>query len=1185
MRVDGHSMNEGTGASRARKLLLAAGAFLVVFNLTIALLFGWFGKGTGAEEFHRLTNLGKGYYDRGEATNAVEAFQKALKLAPANDDAQINLACAELLANHTEAALRLAEGIAANDRNNAGAWFVAGCASLRTGQATNAIQALQTTKNLDVTVNAVSFQLGLAYEAAGRATEAINEWTELAQFEPDHPAVHYRLGQVLMRSGKKDEALVELEAHRRIAAKNPPGAANPATYERCKYTAIRLPFETEQPDKIGLRVVFADATDTLIPTASQWRGPLGVIDFGQNGQNHLLVTEGIEGEIRNPKAEIRRKSEGRNPKPGGADPAVREEGVPPAPLSPTVSPGPGDADHAGSNTTLRLLFNSNGVFHAGPQAISGRAGNNFTRFLVADLNNDGVPEALALGEKGVHLLKFTTNGAVTDATAFAGLKNATAIEGALLDLDFRGNLDLLAIQPGTRGLRSLRNLGNMYFTAATTNSGLPDTLSGARSIGVEDWNGDDLLDVIVGRESGPPLLFLKQRGGALLLTNSPLDWPEGRVVALGDLNNDLRPDLVIATADHLEVIGNGLKSHVRIPLTGFKAEQLYLFDYDNDGWLDILVMGDGLRLFRNEGQAGFRDVSHATGLDILPPSRVSDVALADFDNDGDTDLMIATEQGLRFLRNDGGNANLQLKLLLAGKRSNASGLGVRLEVAAGGLRLARRVSALPVEIGVGRHAQLDSLGVRWFNLAPSLVEVKVDPRVPLPLIELSLQEGSCPYLYAWDGNRFRFVTDILGAAPLGLPVAEGRYVEADPEELVWLGNETNFKTRGQQYVLQITEELREVLYLDQARLVVADHPFGTEVHSTSKLRPGRPFPPPELVVLCHRRVLRQAVRADGTDVTALLAENDGQVASPPRVRPQHLRGLAEPHSLTLDFGPLETEHPLVLALTGWLRLGGGMANIAASQDPGLPFPFPTLEVESADGQWRKVDVTVGAPSGKTKTILVELAGRLPRGAKRLRLNVTSEIHWDRMALFDKAASRELGGDRQTLRGVFPLTPALSLKEIPPTSAPLHWRGFSELADLPWYCPWTPMYEQVKPNSLFTIAPGGWCTRYGEVDELVRSNDNALALINAGDELTLTFAATDLPPLAPGHTRDFFLFSSGWDKDSDFHVATGTSVTPLPWHGLDDQWYGRQARPAFTNDAWMERFNTRWCGARLVSRRQ
>ena len=113
---------------------------------------------------------------------------------------------------------------------------------------------------------------------------------------------------------------------------------------------------------------------------------------------------------------------------------------------------------------------------------------------------------------------------------------------------------------------------------------------------------------------------------------------------------------------------------------------------------------------------------------------------------------------------------------------------------------------------------------------------------PLFALELTIQEGSCPYLYAWDGKRFRFVTDILGAAPLGLPIAEGRYIEADPEEFVWIGNEQTFPARDGTYQLQITEELREVLYLDEAKLVVVDHEPGTEVHSTDKLLPGKPFP-------------------------------------------------------------------------------------------------------------------------------------------------------------------------------------------------------------------------------------------------------------------------------------------------------------------------------------------------------
>ena len=1103
-------MDDLANARRARRLLIAATGFFVVVNLAIAIALGLFGGDKKASQFPRLTNLGKSHYEKGDASNAIVVLEQALSLAPDSLDARLNLACAFLLAGRSSNALQAAESALALDAKNAAARFVMGCALLRSGRFTNAIQELQTAKNIDVTVNAAAFQLGLAFEGAGLAAEAAAEWTELAQFDPEHPAVHFRLGQALLRAGKKDEGMAELEIHRRIAARNPPGMANPATYERCKYTVIRLPAETEQPDPATPRILFTDATAAAFPPeGGPWLGPVGVVDFAQTGDNHLFVTQ--------------------------------------------------------TGPVFRLLLNSNGVFRPAAKSFPARVPTRPERCLVGDFNNDGAPDALVLGDPAVHLFKLNTNGAMVESAAFSGLKNAAGTDGALLDLDFRGNLDFLSLQPAG-AVRVLRNLGNMYFSDVTTNSGIP-ALSGARSIAVDDWNGDDLPDVLLGRDNAPPLLLLKQRGGPLAATNSPPDWPSGGVIALGDLNNDARPDLVVATASRLEIVLNGLKDPLSVSLGGFKPSRLILLDYDNDGWLDILALGDGARLFRNLGARGFRDVSAATGLaSVRGP--VTDAALADFDKDGDTDLVIATPGGLRFLRNDGGNALLQVKLLLAGRRSNGSGIGVRLDVAAGGLRLSRRVSGLPVEIGVGRHAQLDSLSARWLNLAPSLVEVAVEPRKPIQLIELTLQEGSCPYLYAWDGARFRFVTDILGASPLGLPVSESRRVEADPDEIVWLGNDANFKTLSNYYTLQITEELREVLYLDDARLIAADHPPGTEIHSSSKLRPGRPFAPHELVLLKNRRPLLNATAANVPNATSLLAENDGRVVSPPALRPSHLRGLAEPHSILLDFGPLPPAKPLVLALTGWIRLGGGMANIAASHQPELPFPFPVLEVETAPDRWQPLDVTVGAPSGKTKTILVDLPNPLPQGAGRLRLSMAFEIHWDRAALFERDTP-----------AAFTATP------LRPVSSHLHWRGFSELAPLPPECPWTPVYERVKPNSLFTLAPGGWCTRYGPVDELIAGRDNALVLINAGDELTLRFDPAALPPVPPGHTRDFFLAASGWDKDSDFHVTTGLAVEPLPWHGLDDQLYGRQPRPAFTNDPWIRAFNTRWCGPGLLTRKK
>ena len=67
----------------------------------------------------------------------------------------------------------------------------------------------------------------------------------------------------------------------------------------------------------------------------------------------------------------------------------------------------------------------------------------------------------------------------------------------------------------------------------------------------------------------------------------------------------------------------------------------------------------------------------------------------------------------------------------------------------------------------------------------------------------------------------------------------------------------------------------------------------------------------------------------------------------------------------------------------------------------------------------------------------------------------------------------------------------------------------------------------------------------------------------------------MPPPPPGTVRDFFLYTVGWDKDADFHVELGWKVEPLPWHGMDDQAYGRQPRPAFPSDDLMRRTSTRW----------
>jgi Flp pilus assembly protein TadD len=1052
------------------------------------------------DEFTRLTNTGKNYYDQGQADKAIAALESALKLRPEHPDAHLNLANAYLRANQPQKALEHAQAVLKADRTSGAAHYIKGCALLRLGQPKEALQSLQQAKTIDRTVNAVSFQLGRAHQQVGNFEDAAAQFSEVVQFEPDHGAAHYLLSQVLLRLNKPEEANQALAQHQKINAGKAGQITDPSVFEKCEYTKIRAPFELEQPDPTGIAVTFTDVTQKAFGgAAASYAGPIAVIDVERDSRQSLFVVE---------------------------------------------------------NKAFRLLLNTNGTFTPFGEPLPGLAGAKYHRALVGDMNNDHYEDVVVIGDKGSHVFKFATNAAITDMSRFSRMAQISAENAILADLDFSSKLDVLIIRPGSNDVRVLRNLGNPYFTDGTTNSGVPLDMTGARQLLAEDWNNDDLQDLFITRDGQSPLFLAKQRGGPLVVTNAEL--PSGTLIASGDLNNDLRHDLAMLSGTDIVVVFNGSKERRTIPAGASQATTLQLVDYDNDGWLDVLLGGDGVRLWRNKGNAGFEDRTVALGLDKLK-TPISSVSTADFDRDGDTDLLLTKQTGgLQLLSNNGGNANGQIKIDLVGHKSNASGIGVRIEAASGGLRVSRRVDRLPIEIGVGSHKQLESLVAYWSDANVNYTDLKVDSTSLLAIDELTIPTGSCPYLYAWDGTRFRFVTDLLGAAPLGLPVAGGRIIDSDPDEYVWIGEESMFPARNGNYVLQITEELREVLYLDEAKLAVVDHPRGTEVHTTGKLVPGKPFPRHELITLHNRRRLLRATNHIGVDVTELLQDVDRRRVSPTRLRAPQLRGHAEPHSVTLDFGALPVDKPLVLALTGWLRFGGGTANIAASLEPDLPFPFPVLEVADGSGRWSRVPVVAGAPAGKTKSIVIDLAGKLPQGPRLLRLSAGFEIHWDRIALFEKRDNSET-----------------RITVLAPDSSDLHWRGFSEFKDLPWDEPLTPDYENVFSQARWTITPAGWCTRYGEITELIASRDNGLALINGGDELTLKFASTRVPAKPSGAERDFFLWSVGWDKDADFHCVRGSEAEPLPWHGMDDQKYGCEPRPAFATDKLMEKYNTRW----------
>jgi Tfp pilus assembly protein PilF len=1061
-------------------------------------------------QFLSLMNAGKNYLEQGDTTNALALYQKADALVPNNADVRLNLANCHLLAGAADEAIREADEVLKLEPNSAAAYFVKGAAYLRLANPAEAAKSLENVKRIDPGEPATFFQLGRARSDLKQWEAAITAFQEGIKMDPNrlHSTVHYLLAQALLRAGRQAEAERELQLHQSNREEGGP-AISATTFERSKYTQARVPFRLEQPDKSGIKVRFVDATKTAFgERGPDYSGPAGVVDPHHNGANGLFVMEKGQG--------------------------------------------------------FRLLWNSNGTFQASGPLHPAYPGAKYFKMLVGDLQNDRFEDVVVLGDHGCHVFAFATNGAASDVAASSELGQLSAVDGLLMDLDFTGKLDMLAIDSPSNRVQLYRQFGPLHFTNVTSRSGIPTSLQDARSIMMQDWNRDQIMDVIVSRKSATPLVLEKQRGGPLV-AREPTNFLAGAVFAVGDFDNDLRPDLAVVGDGKIDICFNdGTRRSLAIP-QNFNVRALSAIDYDNDGWLDLWAAGEKVRAWRNLGLSGFEDQSAQLGLEQLNGSEVAELHFADFDQDCDPDVVVVLAGGgLRYLRNDGGHENRQVKVRLFGTRSNASGIGCQVEIETGGLRLIRTVDRLPVEVGVGKYQKLDSFMVHWFNWPQGSAEVPFNCKEPLFALELTIQEGSCPYLYAWDGTRFRFVTDILGAAPLGLPVAEGRVIEADPEEIVWIGSEQSFPPRDGKYQVRITEELREVLYLDEAKLMVADHAPGTEVHVTDKLLPGKPFSRGTILTLHHEHPLLAAQTLEGTDVTAALKAVDGVRASPKKLRVPQLRGLAEPHGLILDFGPLDATEPLVLVMNGWLRFGGGMANIAASHDRSLPFPFPGLEAELASGTWQPLDVTAGAPAGKTKTILVDLDGKLPAGTRRLRWTAAFEIHWDRIVLMEKQTA-----------------PQTKITVLSPQDGDLHFRGFSSPQNLPSDWPLTPEYDTVTPNSYWTITPGGWCTRYGDVLELISTRDEGLALLNSGDELSLGFPTESLPAKAPGMVREFFLYVDGWDKDSDFHVVTGTQVEPLPFHGMNDQLYGRERRPRFPSDALHEKYNTRWVEGRVL----
>jgi hypothetical protein len=792
----------------------------------------------------------------------------------------------------------------------------------------------------------------------------------------------------------------------------------------------------------------------------------------------------------------------------------------------------------------------------GPLAVI-RVANALVDPQTADGQQGDQPEIAVITPRQTWLVRPQSGGGFEDLSPTAQIA-AGGVAAQWVDLEHDGDVDLAYVLPGGQ-LQAWRNNSDGTFLDATTEMGLGDARD-AVDLAAADLDGTNLGVDVVLASNERCVLYRNQSAGKFAQDEELAgSWPDASRVLVDDFSNDGLPDVAFVQGGSATIAITGREQRQVLTYGFGEVEAATTIDVDADGWLDVVVVADGLGyLLRNEGGA-FADSYQAFEIaDGAPLRQLLDL---DVDADGDVDLLCLTIDGqLWIVKNGSRPGSRLLKLAINSFVGFPSSTGVRVQVRAEDHVVTRWTQReLPVEIGMADHVEADSVQTLWPNgIAKNEIGVRVTKGpFRISVIEF-IRTDSCPFLYAFHSGQWRFVNDLLGTAPLNVVVARGVLMPGNPAEAVVLGPAADFAEGHAAARLRVTSELREAIYVDELRLMAVDHPAGTTVFSRDRVAPAK-VSGPQFLLGRDPVAVRRAVGSDGVDRTAALAEADGEYAPPGRVLPPPVVGFTEPLAMELDFGDAIDSDDLLLVLTGWIRYGNSSANIASSQRGDLQVIWPRLEAAGADGAWQVIDENVGLPAGNTKTIVCDLRGKLPVGARRLRLTTSFEVRWDQIALYHAAA-----------------TESLRVTEVRPSEAELAWYGFNELRPTSDDAPQVPNLARHTDTAPWINAVGGWCTRYGDVLPLVDAADEELAILNSGDGATIEFPAAGLPAERAGDVRTLALFARGWIKAADPNSEPDVDVWPFP--GGDAPF--DEARP----DAdWQLRYNTRWTPAVIPAR--
>lgn len=781
---------------------------------------------------------------------------------------------------------------------------------------------------------------------------------------------------------------------------------------------------------------------------------------------------------------------------------------------------------------------------------------------VADLNYDMRSDLVFAGEQGLGIFRQEPSGGFSDVTAAARV--AADIARAPLagvwaaDVDTDGDLDLI-VAPRDGPVSVLRNNGDGTLLKQSPFAGI----TRVRGFVWADIDGEGVPDAVLLDEAGMVRTFLNLRGGEFRERPVPNGFSGLAAIAAAEVTGDAVIDIVGLKTDgtlvRLSRTQDGetletadlARTGMTQPSTG--SGRLVLADLDNNGAPDVIVSnGSSTRVLLRGRDATF--------VPLATPIEMSVLAAADLDGDGRLDLIGTAGGSARVARSQGSTAyhwqaiRPRAATSTGDQRINSFGIGGEVEVRTG-LHAQKQVIDVPsVHFGLGQATRTDVARIIWPNgVLQSEFSLAADVAIPAS----QRLKGSCPWLFAWNGREMAFVTDFIWRSPLGLRInAQATADVLMTEEWVKLGGEQLAAKNGA-YDIRVTAELWETHFFDHMSLLVVDHPKGTEVFIDERFA----VPPPKLAVHVTSPVRPFAAARDdqGQNVAEIVRARDDR----------HLdfagrglyQGVTRPHYVEVEL-PEDAPRtgPLLLVGQGWIHPTDSSVNVAVSQGT---HPAPTglsLHVADARGRFREVRGGLGFPAGKDKTVLIDLANLFPpSGPRRLRLHTNLEIFWDRLGW---AVPR----------------PDITVepRRIGVAAADLRYRGYSVTEQKDASTPERPRYELEGTTPRWRDLEG-YHTRFGDVRELLLGVDDRYVIMNAGDEMVLSFP--EAPPQADGMVRDFVVIGDGWEKDGDYNTTASRTVLPLPTHRsgsyrqgngrLEDDPVYRQHRADF------ERYHTRY----------